>query len=155
MDGDLTMIDPTAERVPVRRPWRSMSPERRIVIGQLARYAVAGMTITLALSASYWALAEFAGVDPMVALAMAFVVFSVISYVTHGSFSFKGHGERDRQHLRASRFVAVTLVGFGLNQLFVWLLVKQLGGPTWWPIPPIMFVTPLITFSLLRRFVYR
>jgi NAD kinase len=32
--------------------------------------------------------------------------------------------------------------------------VKHLGGPTWWPTVPMVLVTPLVTFSLLRRFVY-
>ena len=133
---------------------RPFTPERRTVLLQMSRYAFAGLTITLALAASYWAMAEFAGIDPMVSLAIAFVFFSVISYVTHGSYSFKGHGDRDRHHLRATRFMIVTLVGFCLNQFFVWLLVKQLGGPTWWPTVPIIFVTPIVTFGLLRRFVY-
>ena len=41
-----------------------------------------------------------------------------------------------------------------VNQGFIWLLVKQMGGPTWWPTIPIIFVTPLLTFALHRRFVY-
>jgi putative flippase GtrA len=131
-----------------------LSPERRIVALQMGRYAFAGLTITLALAASYWALAELAGIDPMVSLTIAFLVFSAISYVTHGSYSFKGHGERDQQHVRAIRFVMVTLAGFCLNQFFVWLLVKHLGGPTWWPTVPIIFITPMVSFVLLRRFVY-
>lgn len=128
--------------------------ESRAVLLQLVRYAFAGLTITLALAASYLALAELGGIDPNFSLAIAFVVFSVISYVTHGHFSFKGHGSRDQHHVRLTRFVIVTLIGFAINQAFVWLLVKQMGGPTWWPTVPIIFVTPLITFSLLRRFVY-
>lgn len=131
-----------------------LTPERRTVALQMGRYAFAGLAITLALAASYWAMAELGGIDPMISLTIAFVVFSIISYVTHGAYSFKGHGERDRHHVRVTRFVAVTLVGFCLNQFFVWLLVKHLGGPTWWPIPPIVLITPLVTFGLLRRFVY-
>jgi hypothetical protein len=34
------------------------------------------------------------------------------------------------------------------------MLVKQLGGPTWWPIIPFIFVTPWVTFALHRRWVY-
>ena len=131
-----------------------MEPERRILIIQLVRYAFAGLAITAALSVSYWGLAEFGGVNPMASLAMVFVVFSLISYVSHGAYSFKGHGSRSRPLNRAGRFLMVTLFSFAINQFFVWLLVVHLGGPAWWPIPPIMFVTPLITFGLLRRFVY-
>lgn len=126
----------------------------RAVIGQVARYGLAGFVITVLFSAAYWAVAELGGVDPMLSLALVFVVFSGISYVTHGVFSFRGYGERDRHHVRATRFFIVNLVGFALNQFFVWLLVKQLGGPTWWPIVPFIAVTPWVTFALHRKWVY-
>jgi putative flippase GtrA len=129
--------------------------ERRAILVQAARYGLAGGIITLLVAASYWAIAEFLSVDPMVSLTIVFLFFTVVSYFAHGEFSFRGHGERDRQHLRLLRFLIVNLVGFAANQFFVWLLVKQLGGPNWWPVLPIIFVTPLLTFTLHRRWVYR
>ena len=123
-------------------------------LGQLIRYGLAGGLITLAVAASYWALAEFGGVDPMVSLTIVFLFFSLVSYVTHGAFSFRGHGERDNHHIRGLRFLMVNLLGFALNQAFVFVLVKTLGGPTWWPTVPMVLVTPLITFALHRRYVY-
>jgi len=132
----------------------SLDPERRTVVLQLVRYALAGFAITLLVAGSYWAITDLLHVDPMISFTLVFIVFSVISYVTHGEFSFKGHGERDRHHIRLSRFLAVNILGFLINQGFIWLLVKQLAGPTWWSTIPMVFVTPLITFSLHRRFVY-
>lgn len=128
--------------------------QRRQVAMQVVRYAAAGLFITLLFSASYWAVADLAGVDPMLSLTLVFIVFSAISYVIHGRFSFRGHGARDRHHVRASRFFAVNVLGFLLNQFFVWTLVKQMGGATWWPIIPFVFVTPWVTFALHRRWVY-
>ena len=118
------------------------------------RYAVAGLVITIAFSVCYWAVAELLRVDPNLALALVFVVFSVVSFVAHGRFSFAGHGERDRPHVRLTRFFIVNILGFLANQFFVWLLVKRLGGATWWPIIPFVFVTPWLTFVLHRRWVY-
>lgn len=128
--------------------------KRWSVLGQAARYGFAGFIITVLFSGAYWAVTELGGIDPMVSLTMVFVVFSGISYFTHGAFSFRGYGSRDRQHVRATRFFAVNIIGFLLNQLFVWLLVKQLHGPTWWPIVPFIAVTPWVTFALLRKWVY-
>jgi len=122
---------------------------------QAARYAIAGFVITLLVAFTYWAIAEFMSVDPMVSLTIVFIVFTVISYFTHGSFSFRGYGERDRHHIRLLRFTMVNLIGFAVNQFFVWFLVKKLHGPTWWPVIPIICVTPLLTFSLHRRWVYQ
>ena len=132
----------------------SLDPERRTMLLQLIRYAFAGFAITLGVAASYWAITDFLHVDPMISLTVVFVVFSGISYVTHGEYSFKGHGERDRHHIRMGRFFAINVLGYLVNQGFIWLLIKQLGGPTWWPTIPMIFVTPLLTFSLHRRFVY-
>ena len=131
-----------------------LAPEHRRVVVQAARYGFAGMVITLLVAASYWAIAEFLNVDPMVSLTIVFLFFTIVSYFAHGAFSFRGHGERDRQHIRLLRFLIVNLIGFGTNQFFVWLLVKHLDGPTWWPVIPIIFVTPLLTFALHRRWVF-
>ena len=132
----------------------SLDPERRAVVLQLVRYALAGFAITLLVAGSYWAITDLLHVDPMISFTLVFLVFSVISYVTHGEYSFRGHGERDRHHIRLGRFLAVNVLGFLINQGFIWLLVKQMNGPTWWSTIPMIFVTPLITFSLHRRFVY-
>ena len=132
----------------------SLDPGRRTVLLQLIRYALAGLAITLAAAAGYWAIADLLHVDPMLSYTIVFIVFSGISYVTHGEFSFKGHGERDRHHIRMGRFFAINVLGFLVNQGFIWLLVKQLDGPTWWPTIPMIFATPLLTFALHRRFVY-
>lgn len=133
---------------------QSLGPEKRTMLLQLVRYAVAGMTITLLVAASYWAISEYLHVDPMVSFTIVFLFFSAVSYFTHGAFSFKDHGERDRHHVRMARFIVVNLIGFAVNQGFIWLLVKRMGEPTWVSTLPIIFVTPLLTFALHRRFVY-
>ena len=61
----------------------SLDPERRTVLLQLVRYALAGLAITLAVAASYWAITDLLHVDPMISFTIVFLVFSVISYVTH------------------------------------------------------------------------
>lgn len=129
-------------------------PSRRTVVLQALRYGVAGLAITVAFSAAYWLVTEATGMDPNLSLGIVFVAFSAISYFTHGAFSFAGHGERDRPHVRITRFFLVNILGFLANQFWVWLLVKRLDGPTWWPILPFVLVTPWLTFVLHRRWVY-
>ena len=132
----------------------NLGRERRAVLLQLVRYGLAGLAITLAAAGSYWAITDLLHIDPMASYGIVFLIFSAISYITHGEYSFRGHGERDRHHIRMGRFLATNLLGFLVNQGFIWLLVKQLGGPTWWPTIPMVFLTPLLTFALHRRFVY-
>ena len=143
----------------IRTAFHRFEPDQRAMIVQLIRFGITGGVITLVFSAAYWAVATWFHLDPMLSLTIVFIVFSAISYVAHGAFSFKDHGDRDADgapghHVRLGRFFAVNLLGFALNQLFVWGLVKQLHGPTWWPIIPFVFVTPLVTFALHRRYVY-
>ena len=131
-----------------------LDDERRAMAVQMLRYAFAGGAITLAVAASYWAIAEFLHVDPMLSLAIVFLFFSGVSYLVHGAFTFKGHGARDDHGKRGARFLGINILGFIANQGFVWYLVKHLGGPTWWATIPMVLFTPLLTFALHRRFVY-
>lgn len=131
-----------------------LDDERRAVAIQMVRYAIAGGAITLAVAASYWAIAEYLRIDPMISLTIVFLFFSGVSYLVHGAFTFKNHGTRDRHGERGLRFLFINILGFVTNQAFVWFFVKHLGGPTWWPTIPMVLFTPLLTFALHRRFVY-
>jgi putative flippase GtrA len=129
-------------------------PEHRELLLQMIRFGLTGGLLTVLVAGGYWLLATFAGVEPMLSLTLNFLVFTSLGYVLHSRFSFKGHGSRDNAATRTVRFFTVNTLGFLSNQFFVWLLVKQLGGPTWWPVIPILFVTPLLTFALNRRWVF-
>ena len=128
--------------------------KRKEVIGQLVRFALTGGLLTVLVAGGYWLVAHFLGVEPMLSMTLNYVVFTALGYVLHSRFSFRGHGERDRPAVRTVRFFTVNTSGFLANQFFIWLLVKQLGGPLWWPVIPIVFVTPLLTFALNRRWVF-
>ena len=124
------------------------------LFGQAFRFGLTGALLTLLVAGGYWALAEYGGVEPMLSMTVNYLVFTALGYVLHSRFSFRGHGGRDRPHLRTARFFTVNTLGFLLNQLFIWVLVKELDGPTWWPVIPIVLVTPLVTFALNRRWVF-
>jgi putative flippase GtrA len=122
------------------------------LLAQMVRFALTGGLLTVLVAAGYWVVATPLHVEPMLALTLVFLFFTGIGYVLHSRFSFKGHG--DRSPVRTLRFFVVNILGFLSNQFFVWLLVKHLGGPTWWPVLPILFVTPFLTFALNRKWVF-
>jgi putative flippase GtrA len=128
--------------------------EHREIVGQLIRFGLTGGLLTVLVAGGYWVAATFLGVEPMLSLTLNFLVFTGLGYILHSRFSFRGHGSRDNKAVRTVRFFTVNVIGFLSNQFLVWLLVKQLGGPTWWPVLPILFVTPLLTFALNRRWVF-
>jgi putative flippase GtrA len=120
----------------------------------MIRFGMTGVLLTLLVAGGYWLLADGFGVEPMLSMTLNYLLFTALGYVLHSRFSFKDHGARDRPHVRTVRFLTVNTTGFLANQFFIWLLVKQLGGPVWWSVIPIVFATPLLTFSLNRRWVF-
>lgn len=123
--------------------------------GQLVRFAFTGGAVTLLQVAIYWGLATAGGLDPLLALVVGFGAAVLAGYWGHSAVSFRGHGGRDAPATRTARFAVVSLISLGLNAVWVWVLVKQLGGPTWWPTPLMVAVTPLVTFTLNRQWVFR
>ena len=126
----------------------------RAALWQLVRYAIVGGLITAGGQAIYYLGVEWLGLDPNVSIGVAFVVGIIVGYFAHGAISFAGHGSRDNHRETGMRFVVVNLLGFAMNSLFVWLLVKHFGGPTWWPIVPNIALTPLATFWLHRHWTF-
>jgi len=128
--------------------------ELTAIAGQALRFGASGVLLTILVAGGYWLLATPVGLDPMLSMTLAFLAVTGIGYLLHSRFSFRGHGGRDNTATRTARFFTVNVLGFLSNQFFVWLLVKQMGGPTWWPILPVLFVTPVLTFTLNRKWVF-
>jgi putative flippase GtrA len=130
--------------------------ERRVagLSGQLLRFGLVGGFVTALSAAVYYAFAAWAGVAPLLANVLGYLLGGVLGYGLHSRFSFRGHGSRDGTVMRSGRFAAVSLVTFGLNSLFVWALTGPLHGPAWWPVVPMVFVTPLVAFLLNRQWVF-
>jgi putative flippase GtrA len=124
------------------------------LIAQMIRFGLTGGLLSVLVAGGYWAVAAVFDVEPMLALTLNYLAFTPLGYLLHSRWSFKGHGARDRAGMRKVRFFVINTTGFVLNQVFVWYLVKHLGGPIWWSVIPILFVTPLVTFSLNRQWVF-
>jgi putative flippase GtrA len=132
---------------------KGMAPDRAL-LGQLVRYGVTGGLASVVNIALYWIGATFLGIDPNLAMVIGYLAAVALGYVIHSRWSFRGHGRRDNVVRTGGRFFLVSLVSLALNSLWVWLFVRHLGGPTWWPIPFTLTVTPLLVFWLNRRWVF-
>lgn len=124
------------------------------VYGQIVRFGLVGGFVTLVGGAVYYFPATYMGVAPLLSNLLAYAVAMALGFVLHSSVSFKGHGQRDRPATRTGRFLIVSLVSLGLNSLWVWLATDVMNGPTWWPLVPMLFVTPAVTFALNRQWVF-
>jgi putative flippase GtrA len=120
---------------------------------QLVRFALVGFFLAGVYSAIYWYLATYV-MPPMLAVVVAFAVAVSIGFVMHSRWSFRGHGKREDRLLKM-KFLLVQTSGFLLNEAFTWVLTGPLHGPTWWPLVPAIFVTPLATYIFNRQWVFR
>jgi len=124
------------------------------LLGQLIRFGIAGGITTGLYTLVYSPLAAFKITSEQVANICGYLVAMLSGYLLHSKWSFRGH---NAQATRTSwRFFLVSLVSYVLNTFFVWVLTDDavLAGPWWWPLIPILFVTPLITFALNRIWVF-
>ena len=128
----------------------------RTLFGQLIRFGLVGGFTTGLYALVYSPLAKYEITSPQIANICGYLVAMVTGYVLHSRWSFRGHGSRDNVARTTSRFFLVSLVSYGLNAMFIFLLTdsRMLDGEWWWPLLPIVFVTPLIIFALNRRWVF-
>ena len=130
----------------------TISPERRAILSQLLRFLISGALVTLLGVGVYAVVALGLGWHPQIGNLLAYLVAMATGYVMHSRWSFRDHGQRTKS--TAVRFVIVSLISLGLNSLWVALITGPLGlGPAW-PILPMLFVTPAVTFTLNRYWVF-
>ncbi len=131
-----------------------LPPERRAVVGQLLRFLVSGGIVT-ALGVGVYALVAL-GLrwHPQLGNFLAYVTAVATGYLLHSRWSFRDHGG-ERGGGTLARFVTVSLISLGLNSFWVWLLTEPFRLSPAWPIAPMLFVTPLVTFTLNRQWVFR
>jgi putative flippase GtrA len=132
----------------------SLSPERRIVVAQLARFAVSGAFVTVLAVSIYALTALVLRWNPQLGNFLSYLVAMAVGYVIHSRFSFRDHGA-GRDHTTKVRFVMVSLVSYALNAFWVWLIHTRLHMSRAMPILPMLFVTPFATFLLNRQWVFR
>lgn len=121
---------------------------------QFARYGAVGLGVTLLGAGVYWLCAALLGVAPLIANLIAYGVMVTIGYALHSGYSFRGQGARDDLKRTGGRFLVVSWISLGLNSLWVWIATGLLAGADWWPIPAMIFVTPVVIFWLNRKWVF-
>jgi putative flippase GtrA len=132
----------------------TLSPERRTVLGQLFRFVISGAFVTALGVAVYAFVALVLRWHPQLGNVLAYLVAVATGYVIHSQWSFRGHGA-ERNHATRVRFVIVSIISFAMNSFWVWLLFTHLAWGRAAPIVPMLFVTPVVTFTLNRQWVFR
>ncbi|HVF83651.1 MAG TPA: GtrA family protein [Sphingomicrobium sp.] len=132
----------------------TLPPERQAVIGQLMRFLVSGATVTALGVGVYALVALVLGWHPQLGNLLAYLIAVATGYLLHSRWSFRDHGGERGGHT-VVKFLVVSLVSYALNSFWVWLCTEALDLSPAWPILPMLFVTPLVTFTLNRQWVFR
>ena len=118
------------------------------------RFAISGAFVTALGVAVYLLVAVVLRWNPQLGNALSYLVGVITGYFIHSRWSFRDHGS-GRTHATKLRFISVSVISYGLNSFWVWLIYSHLGWGRAAPIVPMLFVTPLVTFTLNRQWVFR
>jgi putative flippase GtrA len=130
----------------------TLPPERRAMLFQLARFIVSGALVTALGVAVYALVALVLRWHPQIGNLLAYAVAMATGYVLHSRWSFRDHGTRTPT--TSVKFVTVSLLSLAMNSLWVWLITGPMALSPAWPILPMLFVTPAVTFTLNRQWVF-
>jgi len=119
---------------------------------QLSRFIVSGALVTALGVAVYAIVALMLRWHPQIGNLLAYAVAMATGYVLHSRWSFRDHGTRTRA--TGVKFVIVSLLSLAMNSFWVWLITVPLALSPAWPILPMLFVTPAVTFTLTRQWVF-
>ena len=124
------------------------------MLAQLLRFGMTGAFVTALGVVVYAVVAILLQWHPQLGNVLAYLTAMATGYVLHSSWSFRGHGG-ERTLATKLRFLLVSLISYGLNAFWVWLLYSYLDLGRAAPILPMLFVTPAVTFVLNRQWVFR
>ncbi|HXH53944.1 MAG TPA: GtrA family protein [Sphingomicrobium sp.] len=122
------------------------------VLGQVVRFGITGAFVTALGVAVYAIVALGLRWHPQLGNVLAYLVAMITGYVMHSRWSFRGHGRRTGS--TAIKFIVVSLISLGLNSLWIAIMTGPMELSPAWPILPMLFVTPAVTFILNRHWVF-
>lgn len=117
-----------------------------------------GVLATLMHALIYAGLGTLPVISPLVANLGAFLCAFLISFAGHFVWTFREqtHGRRVVQLGACQfKFLLVALFGLVLNSILVWVVVDYLSLNYLLALVPMVFVVPLVTFFLSKRWVFR
>ncbi|HRF45765.1 MAG TPA: GtrA family protein [Candidatus Competibacteraceae bacterium] len=118
---------------------------------QFLRFAIIGGTATVTHIITALALNEILGLPALTANFLAFTTAVLVSYWGNHSWTFSRQGQHDHY---LPRFVVVALTGMVLNQIIVYTMVDLGHWSYRLALAIVVFMVPLITFTLNRLWVF-
>ena len=126
------------------------------LIQQLSKFASVGVVATGVHALVYGLVGRL--LEPMLANLIAFIIAFVFSYTGHFLWTFRTQTQGQKVHKAFAyqlRFLVVAMSGLLLNSLGVWVVTEWLEMGYLFALAPMIFVVPLVTFFLAKRWAFK
>ena len=97
------------------------------LLAQVARFSIVGFAAFGVDYGLLMLLSQMLGVNPVLAAGISFVVSVIFNYFASMRFVFRSRDDLSRGR-ELVIFVALSVVGLGINEILMWLGVACLGG---------------------------
>jgi len=128
-------------------PERALQAKR--LAAQFARFGLVGILAAAVHGGLFIALVAL-GLAGYLANALAFALAFIVSYLGHSHWTFADAARGGR----LGRFGLTTAFGFVLNSVFAIVIVDLMSMPAWLAALPMIGLTPLVVFFLLKTRVF-
>lgn len=119
------------------------------------RFNVVGIAGAVVQLAALWLLARVAGIEYVVATALAVEIAVMHNFAWHEAWTWHGMPREGRRRRLARFHVANGILSIAANTLFTWLFVHTFGMPLLISNLGAMCVTALLNFALAAAWVFR
>jgi len=94
------------------------------LISQIIKFGLVGIIATVLDFLVLTVLTEFLGIHYLLSAAISFTVATVFNYIASMKYVFDSRYEKGHKHQELFIFVVLSLIGLGLNQVFMWFFVE-------------------------------
>lgn len=96
------------------------------LFSQLIRFGIVGLISTLIDFAVLTILTELFGIHYLTSAAIGFIVSTLFNYLASMSYVFNSRFNDGNKKKELLLFLLLSMIGLGLNQLFMWIFVEVL-----------------------------
>ncbi len=94
------------------------------LINQIIKFGLVGVIATIIDFLILTILTEFLGIYYLLSAAISFIVATIFNYIASMKYVFDSRYEKGQKHQELFIFVILSLIGLGLNQVFMWFFVE-------------------------------
>lgn len=126
---------------------------KKLDFSHISKFAVVGILSTFIHSSVYWLFITLS-VVPQLSNAYAFFVALTFSFIGHKHWTFNTSSSENRSIHTFTKFLTSSLFGFALNASWVEICNILSINPAY-AVIGITFITPVLTFFILKQWVFR